>query len=48
MAVFCLRRKHNDLLGGRLHITYEDGHIFMEGEAKRIFEGIINEEDFYV
>ena len=44
----CDRDVFVDLLGGRLHITYEDGHIFMEGEAKRIFEGIINEEDFYV
>lgn len=35
-----------ELLGGTLHIVYEDGHIFMEGPAKTVFEGIINEEDF--
>ena len=35
-----------ELLGGILNIQYQDGHIFMEGPARTVFEGIMNEEDF--
>ena len=42
----CGRQVDVELLGGVLHIDYEDGHIFMEGPARTVFEGIINEEDF--
>ena len=35
-----------ELLGGILDIRYEDGHIFMSGPAKTVFEGVMNEEDF--
>ena len=36
-----------ELRGGILDISYENGHIYMEGPARIIFEGTINEEDFY-
>ena len=42
----CGRQVDVELLGGVLHIDYEDGHIFMEGPARTVFEGIMNEEDF--
>lgn len=35
-----------ELPGGILEISYQDGHIFMKGPARKVFEGIINEEDF--
>lgn len=36
-----------ELLGGTLDIMYANGHLFMSGEAKTVFEGEIK-EDFYV
>lgn len=37
-----------ELLGGVLHISYEDGHILMTGPAKTTFEGSIDEGDYNV
>lgn len=34
-----------ELLGGILDIEFKDGHIFMSGDAKIVFEGTIQEED---
>lgn len=36
-----------ELLGGILDIRYVDGHIMMKGPARTVFEGIIDEEEFY-
>lgn len=35
-----------ELLGGILDIRFEDGHIFMRGPARKVFEGIIDEGEF--
>ncbi|MCD7808784.1 MAG: diaminopimelate epimerase [Erysipelotrichaceae bacterium] len=35
-----------DLLGGSLDICFKNGHIYMSGQARTTFEGIINEEDY--
>lgn len=36
-----------ELLGGILDISYKNGHIYMDGPAHTVFEGMINEEDMY-
>lgn len=42
----CDQKVDVELLGGTLKIAYEDGHIFMEGPARTVFEGQINEEEY--
>lgn len=42
----CENKVQVELLGGILDISYEQGHIFMCGPARTVFEGIIDEEDF--
>lgn len=44
---FCDQHVQVELLGGILDISYENGHIYMTGDAHTVFEGMINEEDFY-
>ena len=46
MNDLCDDKVQVELLGGTLDICFEDGHIFMEGPARTVFEGIMNEEDF--
>ncbi len=43
---FVIEKVDVELLGGTLKIAYEDGHIFMEGPARTVFEGQINEEEY--
>ena len=42
----CGRSAHVDLLGGRLHIRWDEetGHVFMTGGAVTVFEGELIEE----
>lgn len=42
----CDQKVDVELLGGALKIAYEDGRIFMEGPARTVFEGQINEEEY--
>lgn len=42
----CDAKVQVELLGGTLDICFEDGRIFMEGPARTVFGGMINEEDF--
>lgn len=37
-----------ELLGGILDICYENGRIYMQGPARTVFEGTLNEEDYHV
>ncbi len=37
-----------ELLGGTLEVSYESGHIYMNGPATTVFEGTLNEEEYNV
>jgi len=43
---FCDEKVEVELIGGKLHIEYKDGRIYMSGPARTTFEGIIDEEDY--